>query len=91
MITLISKDKVVVTVDEPEKNVGGIVLPDTVFGVESRKFGKVVAVHKDEKTLHAGDRVVFNWVYVGDEYRHEQDGVEYFIIDRKAVLARLDD
>ncbi|MCL2065197.1 MAG: co-chaperone GroES [Candidatus Cloacimonetes bacterium] len=68
-----------------EKNVGGIIIPDTAK--EKPNIGVVVAVGTDEelqKIIKIGDRVIYA-KYSGTEI--EIDGKRYLIISKDDVLA----
>jgi len=71
--------------DIAEKNVGGIIIPDTAK--EKPNIGVVVAVGTDEelqKTLKVGDKVIYE-KYSGTEI--EIEGKRYLIISKDNVLA----
>ena len=81
-------DRVVVKVSEPEeKNVGGIIIPDTVK--EKPVMGEIVAVGTDEEVkenLKVGDRVIYA-KYGGTEV--EIDKEELIILSYGDVLAKV--
>ena len=73
------------TIDEEEKRVGNIIIPDTAK--EKPRMGKVIAVGTDEdlkEIFKEGDKVLFA-KYGGDEIKLE--GVDYIIVQRSDVLA----
>ncbi len=80
-------DRVVIEVKEElaEKNVGGIIIPDTAK--EKPQIGEIIAVGTDEdlqKQVKVGDRVIFA-KYGGDEF--DIDGKKVKIIPRNDILA----
>jgi chaperonin GroES len=85
-------DRVIVLgIDEEEKTVGGIVIPDTAK--EKPQEGKVIAVGsgKTDDTgkliplvVRTGDRVLFG-KYTGTEIKI--DGVEHLIMREEDILA----
>jgi chaperonin GroES len=81
-------DRVVIEVKElEEKNVGGIIIPDTAK--EKPQMGEVIAVGTDEelqKLLKEGDKVLYG-KYSGTEV--DVDGKKYIILSRSDVLAKL--
>lgn len=76
--------------EEGEKNVSGIIIPETVSEDRGAKKGEVIAVgpgkHEDGKiipmSVKVGDRVLFQW---GDKLTI--DGVEYEMISESGILA----
>lgn len=81
------EDRLVIEMENEvaEKNVGGIIIPDTAK--DKPNIGKVVAVGTDEelqKILKEGDRVIYA-KYSGTEI--EMDGKKYLIVTKKDVLA----
>ena len=81
-------DRVVIEVKElEEKNIGGIIIPDTAK--EKPQMGVVIAVGTDEelqKLLKEGDKVLYG-KYSGTEV--DVDGKKYIILSRSDVLAKL--
>jgi len=81
-------DRVVIEVKElEEKNVGGIIIPDTAK--EKPQMGEVIAVGTDEelqKLLKEGDKVLYG-KYSGTEV--DVDGKKYIILSRSDVLSKL--
>ncbi|HEY8416706.1 MAG TPA: co-chaperone GroES [Limnochordales bacterium] len=87
-------DKVIVQpIEQEERTVGGIYLPDTAK--ERPQQGKVIAVgpgrindkgQRIAMTVKAGDRVVYS-KYAGTEV--ELDGQEYLILSESDILAIL--
>ncbi len=68
-----------------EKNIGGIILPDSAK--EKPQTGKIVAVGTDEdlkKLVKVGDEVLFS-KYGGTEVK--LDGKEYMILSQDDILA----
>jgi chaperonin GroES len=82
-------DRVVIEVKElEEKNIGGIIIPDTAK--EKPQMGVVIAVGTDEelqKLLKEGDKVLYG-KYSGTEV--DVDGKKYIILSRSDVLAKLE-
>ncbi len=81
------EDRLVIEIENEaaEKNVGGIIIPDTAK--DRPNIGKVVAVGTDEdlqKIIKEGDRVIYA-KYSGTEI--EVDGKKYLIVSKKEVLA----
>jgi len=71
--------------DIVEKNVGGIIIPDTAK--DKPNIGVVTAVGTDEdlkKTIKVGDKVIYA-KYSGTEI--EIDGKKYLIVSKDDVLA----
>ena len=71
--------------DLSEKNVGGIIIPDTAK--DKPNIGVVVAVGTDaelQKIVKVGDRVIYA-KYSGTEI--EIDGKKYLIISKDDILA----
>ena len=89
-------DRVVVEhVEQAEKSVGGVILPDTAK--EKPQEGRVLAVGtgrtldngtKLSMDVKVGDRIIYS-KYSGSEIK--LDGKEYLIISEKDVLAVIDD
>ena len=81
-------DRIVVEVkDVLEKNVGGIIIPDTAK--EKPQMGEVIAVGTDEdlqKILKAGDKVLYG-KYSGTEI--DVENKKYIILARNDVLAKI--
>ena len=79
-------DRVVIEVTEiEEKNVGGIIIPDTAK--EKPQIGKIIAVGTDEELkelVKVGDKVLYG-KYSGDDY--DFDGKKIKIISRSDLLA----
>lgn len=79
-------DRVVIeTKDLEEKNVGGIIIPDTAK--EKPLIGKVIAVGTDEELqeiLKVGDKILYA-KYGGTEIDFENK--KYIIISRSDILA----
>ena len=79
-------DRVVIEVTElEEKNVGGIIIPDTAK--EKPQIGKIIAVGTDEELkelVKVGDKVLYS-KYSGDDY--DFDGKKIKIISRSDLLA----
>ena len=88
-------DRVVIEhVEQDEKSVGGIFLPDTAKEKPQEGIVRAVGTGRvlDNGTTHAmtvkaGDRVIFS-KYSGSEVKVE--GVEYLIVSEKDVLAIVD-
>ncbi|MCK9330214.1 MAG: co-chaperone GroES [Candidatus Cloacimonetes bacterium] len=71
--------------DVVEKNVGGIIIPDTAK--DKPNIGEVVAVGTDEdlkKIIKVGDKVIYA-KYSGTEI--EVDGKKYLIVTKNDILA----
>lgn len=71
--------------DVVEKNVGGIIIPDTAK--DKPNIGEVVAVGTDEdlqKIIKEGDKVIYA-KYSGTEI--EMEGKKYLIVSKSDVLA----
>ncbi len=89
-------DRVVVEhVEQAEKSIGGVILPDTAK--EKPQEGRVLAVgtgrtldngNKLSMDVKVGDRIIYS-KYSGSEIKLE--GKEYLIISEKDVLAVIDD
>jgi chaperonin GroES len=89
-------DRVVVEhVEQAEKSLGGVILPDTAK--EKPQEGRVLAVgtgrtldngNKLSMDVKVGDRIIYS-KYSGSEIK--VDGKEYLIISEKDVLAVFDD
>jgi len=89
-------DRVVVEhVEQAEKSIGGVILPDTAK--EKPQEGRVLAVGtgrtldngtKLSMDVKVGDRIIYS-KYSGSEIK--LDGKEYLIISEKDVLAVIDD
>ena len=81
-------DHVVIEVKElMEKNVGGIIIPDTAK--EKPQMGEVIAVGTDEelqKILKEGDKVLYS-KYSGTEV--DVEGKKYIILSRSDILAKI--
>ncbi|HHE64935.1 MAG TPA: co-chaperone GroES [Bacteroidetes bacterium] len=80
-------DRVVIEIREElaEKNVGGIIIPDTAK--EKPQMAEIIAVGTDEdlqKLVKIGDRVIFS-KYGGDEF--DLDGKKIKVISRSDILA----
>ena len=80
-------DRVVIEMKEElaEKNVGGIIIPDTAK--EKPQIAEIIAVGTDEelqKLVKVGDRVIFA-KYGGDEF--DLEGKKIKIISRNDILA----
>ena len=79
--------KVVIEIkdDIVEKNVGGIIIPDTAK--DKPNIGEVVAVGTDEdlqKIIKVGDKVIYA-KYSGTEL--EMEGKKYLIITKDDIMA----
>ena len=71
--------------DIVEKNVGGIIIPDTAK--DKPNIGQVVAVGTDEelkKIIKVGDKVIYA-KYSGTEI--EMEGKKYLIISKDDIMA----
>jgi chaperonin GroES len=81
-------DHVVIEVKElMEKNVGGIIIPDTAK--EKPQMGEVMGVGTDEdlqKVLKEGDKVLYS-KYSGTEV--DVEGKKYIILSRSDILAKI--
>ena len=79
-------DRVVIEVTEQEeKNVGGIIIPDTAK--EKPQIGEIIAVGTDEELqemVKIGDKILYA-KYGGTEV--ELDGKQYLIVSRSDILA----
>lgn len=80
-------DRVVIEVKEElaEKNVGGIIIPDTAK--EKPQIGEIIAVGTDEdlkELVNVGDKVLYS-KYGGDEF--DIEGKKIKIISRSDILA----
>jgi chaperonin GroES len=79
-------DRVVIeTKVQSEKNVGGIIIPDTAK--EKPMIGEVIAVGTDEelvKVVHVGDHILYS-KYGGTEV--EIENKKYLIVSRSDILA----
>lgn len=79
-------DRVVIeTKEQTEKNVGGIIIPDTAK--EKPMIGKVLAVGNDEdlqKAVKVGDSILYS-KYGGTEV--EIENKKYLIVSRSDILA----
>ena len=79
-------DRVVIeTKEQEEKNVGGIIIPDTAK--EKPLIGEVIAVGTDEdlqETVKVGDKILYA-KYGGTEIDFE--GKKYLIVSRSDILA----
>lgn len=80
-------DRVVIEVKEElaEKNVGGIIIPDTAK--EKPQIGEIIAVGTDEdlkELVKIGDKVLYS-KYGGDEF--DIEGKKIKIISRSDILA----
>ncbi len=84
------EDRVLIKpLEEKEKKLGSIIIPDTVK--EKPQIGVVEAVGTDEelkKIVKSGDKVIFG-KYSGTEF--EIDGVNYLIVQKSDVLGVLKD
>ncbi len=84
------EDRVLIKpLEEKEKKLGSIIIPDTVK--EKPQIGVIEAVGTDEelkKIVKAGDKVIFG-KYSGTEF--EIDGVNYLIVQKSDVLGVLKD
>jgi chaperonin GroES len=81
------EDRVVIELENEnaEKNVGGIIIPDTAK--DKPNIGKIIAVGTDEelqKIIKVGDRVIYA-KYSGTEI--EVDGKKLLIISKTDILA----
>jgi len=81
------EDRVVIEIENEtaEKNVGGIIIPDTAK--DKPNLGKVVAVGTDEelqKIIKVGDKVIYA-KYSGTEI--EVDGKKLLIMSKNDILA----
>lgn len=83
------EDRVVIEPKElTEKNVGGIIIPDTAK--EKPNIGKIIAVGNDEdlqKIVKVGDEVLYS-KYGGTEV--DVDSHKYIILSKSDLLAVLD-
>lgn len=83
-------DRVLVEVmEEEEKTVSGLIIPDTAK--EKPRTGKVVAVGTDEmlkEVIKEGDMILFA-KFGGEEVQY--DGKDYLILQRNDILAVLRD
>ena len=80
-------DRVVIEVKEEleEKNVGGIIIPDTAK--EKPQIGEIIAVGTDDelkKLVKVGDKILYS-KYGGDDFDFE--GKKVKIISRSDLLA----
>jgi chaperonin GroES len=80
-------DRVVIEIREElaEKNVGGIIIPDTAK--EKPQIAEIIAVGTDEdlqKLVKVGARVIFS-KYGGDEF--DLEGKKIKVISRSDILA----
>lgn len=79
-------DRVVIeTKEQSEKNVGGIIIPDTAK--EKPMIGEVIAVGTDEdleKAVKIGDKILYS-KYGGTEV--EIENKKYLIVSRSDILA----
>ena len=80
-------DRVVIEVKEElaEKNVGGIIIPDTAK--EKPQIGKIIAVGTDEELkelVKVGDKILYS-KYGGTEIDIEDK--KYLIVSRSDILA----
>jgi chaperonin GroES len=79
-------DRVVIeTKEQTEKNVGGIIIPDTAK--EKPMIGEVIAVGTDEdleKAVKIGDKILYS-KYGGTEV--EIENKKYLIVSRSDILA----
>ncbi|MBN2460969.1 MAG: co-chaperone GroES [Candidatus Cloacimonetes bacterium] len=80
-------DRVVVEIkeEENEKNIGGIIIPDTAK--EKPQIGKIIAVGTEEelkKLVKVGDNVLYS-KYGGDEF--DIEGKKVKVISRSDILA----
>ncbi len=79
-------DRVVIEIKEQqEKNVGGIIIPDTAK--EKPMIGEVIAVGTDEeleKAVEIGDKILYS-KYGGTEVDIENK--KYLIVSRSDILA----
>ena len=80
-------DRVVIEIKEEttEKNVGGIIIPDTAK--EKPLMGEIISVGTDEdlqEQVKVGDKILYA-KYGGTEV--ELDGKKYLIVSRADVLA----
>ncbi|MEA2095550.1 MAG: co-chaperone GroES [Candidatus Cloacimonadota bacterium] len=79
-------DRVVIEATElEEKNVGGIIIPDTAK--EKPQIGEIIAIGTDEELkelVKVGDKVLYS-KYGGDDY--DFDGKKIKIISRSDLLA----
>lgn len=82
------EERAVVELEEQEmKEVGGIIIPDTVK--EKPQYGKIYAVGNGpeiSKMLQVGDKVLFK-KYAGTEF--ELDGRKIIILSKEDILAKL--
>jgi chaperonin GroES len=81
------EDRVVIEIEDEaaEKNVGGIIIPDTAK--DKPNLGKVIAVGTDEalqKIIKVGDRVIYA-KYSGTEI--EVEGKKLLIVSKDDILA----
>ncbi|HPM00603.1 MAG: co-chaperone GroES [Candidatus Cloacimonetes bacterium] len=81
------EDRVVIEIENEtaEKNVGGIIIPDTAK--DKPNLGKVIAVGTDEelqKIIKVGDRVIYA-KYSGTEI--EVEGKKLLIVSKNDILA----
>lgn len=81
------EDRLIVEIENEaaEKNVGGIIIPDTAK--DKPNIGKVIAVGTDEdlqKVINVGDRVIYG-KYSGTEI--EVEGKKLLILSKNDVLA----
>jgi chaperonin GroES len=80
-------DRVIIELKEElaEKNIGGIIIPDTAK--EKPQIAEIIAVGTDEelkKLVKVGDKVIFA-KYGGDEF--DLEGKKIKIISRSDILA----
>ncbi len=80
-------DRVVIEIKEEttEKNVGGIIIPDTAK--EKPLMGEIISVGTDEdlqEQVKVGDKILYA-KYGGTEV--ELDGKQYLIVSRSDILA----
>ena len=71
--------------DNLEKNVGGIIIPDTAK--EKPNIGEVIAIGTDDelkKIVKVGDKIIYS-KYSGSEI--ELDGKRFLIISKDDILA----
>ncbi|MBU1220179.1 co-chaperone GroES [Myxococcota bacterium] len=82
------EERAVVELEEQEmKEVGGIIIPDSVK--EKPQYGKIYAVGNGpeiSKMLQVGDKVLFK-KYAGTEF--ELDGRKIIILAKEDILAKL--
>lgn len=92
-ITMLA-DRVLVQLPNPEgerRSKAGILIPATAAHVRRLAWGEVVAVGPQVRSIHPGDRVLFN---PEDRYEVEVQGEDYVILRERDIhavaTARLD-